>query len=317
MMTAVSHWVLLLASLLAPPAQCATAPQSFIDNASKDKHAWVRAIATGKPGWPRWVKPVVGPDNQLWMIDKDLTWYSADGIQWKFAKHDSAEGVKPGVGRVFFREHMWLLGGMKTWAEFTNDVWSSKDGIKWELINRNAPWEERRSHSVVVFNGSLWLIGGDKSSGRLDGLPTQSFRDVWNSPDGVNWTKVNTNTPWTSGEAIVFRNQLWVFGQGSSWFSNDGHHWKEGAKDLLCLKRRGHGLVAYAGKLWLFGGMPGDRMTNDVCSSDDGVRWIQEQPAPWFPRGGEYSAEFKDKLWIYGGKTGVDYKHADDVWYMK
>ena len=51
----------------------------------------------------------------------------------------------------------------------------------------------------------------------------------------------------------------------------------------------------------------------------DGIlsAWKQEtEHAPWFPRGREYSVVFRDKLWIYGGKTGVDYEHADDIWYM-
>lgn len=28
------------------------------------------------------------------------------------------------------------------------------------------------------------------------------------------------------------------------------------------------------------------------------------------------SVAYRDKLWIFGVKTGVDYKQADDIWYM-
>lgn len=288
-------------------------------NEFHESYRWVRAVESKKPGWPRWVKPVLGFGNQLWMIDEKLTWNSANGIHWRATKNNGYAAVKPGVGRAFFKNKMWLMGGMKTWAEFSNDIWSSTDGGNWQLVNPNAAWGPRRDHMVVEFAGKLWLMGGAESSGRLNVTPTRSFGDVWNSADGINCIKVTDNAPWAprGGHAIVFKDAMWVIGGGGTWHSQDGKDWKEGGRDIPALQRRGHGMALFNGKLWAFGGMRHLYMEHEVWSSDDAIHWTQEtEHAPWFPRGGEYSIVFQDKLWIYGGKTGVDYDHADDIWYM-
>jgi hypothetical protein len=68
----------------------------------------------------------------------------------------------------------------------------------------------------------------------------------------------------------------------------------------------------------VFGGVGNDKALNDVWSSTDGVTWqLETGHAPWFPRGAQYSVEFGGKLWIFGGKTGTTYEHADDVWFMR
>ena len=263
--------------------------------------------------------PVAGFGDRLWMIDKELAWDSADGVHWRSAAHNGSAGVKHGAGRVFFKNKMWLMGGMKTWAEFTNDIWASTDGLDWKLVKRNAEWSPRRDPRVVVFADKLWLLGGSESSGREE-VPSRDFRDVWSSPDGINWTKVTDNAPWSSSPgdgAIVFRNRMWVIGRGDAWYSEDGRTWKAGAQAVPGLQRGGNGTALFDGKLWVFGGARHDKMSHDVWSSDDGIHWAQEtEHAPWFPRGTQYSIVFRDKLWIYGGKTGVDYDHADDIWYM-
>ena len=79
---------------------------------------------------------------------------------------------------------------------------------------------------------------------------------------------------------------------------------------------RGLGSAVYDGKMWIFGGVGVEKTTNEVWSSQDGIRWKEVERAPWFPRGGEYSTVFDGKLWIYGGKTGTTYERADDVWFM-
>src|SRR5687767_549883 len=194
----------LLVALVSLAAQTDFHPGSNLTSpkaAAAEQYKWVRAAETGAKGWPRWVMPVEGFGGRLWMIDKELAWESDDGLHWRATKHNGSAAVKHGAGRVFFKNHLWLLGGMKTWAEFTNDVWASSDGLDWKLVKAHAAWGSRRDPRVVVFAGKLWLFGGGESSGN-ENVPSRDYRDVWNTSDGINWTKVADTVPWRGGDAI-------------------------------------------------------------------------------------------------------------------
>lgn len=278
-------------------------------------YRWVKALDTGKPGWPRWIKPVAGPEGKLWMIAADGAWSTSDGVAWTMNRHNVAESVLPGVAQAFFAGKLWLMGGMKNWAEFTNRVSYSTDGTTWTVAN--APWGPRRNAMTVVFEGKLWLLGGQISTGKLDQTPAASYHDVWNTSDGLNWTNVTSHAPWTGANAVVFDNRIWVFGNGESWSSANGRDWTRAAHDVAALRRGGNGCTVFDGKIWIYGGLPGKTPANDVWNSTDGIRWnLVAEHAPWFPRGAEYSIAFNEKLWIFGGKTGTHYKQADDIWFM-
>ena len=278
---------------------------------------WVKAVDTGKPGWPRWIKPMVGSGGKLWMIAADGAWSSSNAAKWVRNEHNISSATLPGVSPASFDNKLWLMGGMKNWADFTNGVSFSNDGIHWTVATPNAPWGRRRNAMTAVFAGKLWLLGGQISSGRVDQTPTSEYHDVWNTTDGINWTRVTENAPWSLGTAVVFRNRIWIFGNGEAWNSFDGRVWVRAAKDVAALRRGSNGCTVFDGKVWIYGGVPQTRAVNDVWNSADGIQWnLVSDHAPWFPRGAEYSVAFNDKLWIFGGKTGTHYEQADDIWYM-
>ncbi len=162
----------------------------------------------------------------------------------------------------------------------------------------------------------MWLLGGQMSAGREEPA-TAHYRDVWNTRDGLKWTKVLDDAPWSDGCALVFRERIWVIGDGSAWNSSDGRTWTRLANNLAFLQRSSNGCAVFDGRIWIYGGMREGKMRNDVWNSTDGVRWqLVTEQAPWFPRGAEYSVVLNHKLWIYGGKTGAGYEEADDIWYM-
>jgi hypothetical protein len=292
---------------------------SLVSRAAKSNqgYRWVRAVETGKPGWPRWVNPVVGPEGKLWMIAADGAWSSSDGVNWAVAGHNATAASRYGVASAFFDKKLWLMGGMKNWAEFTNEVSCSTDGTRWTTVNPSAQWGPRRNAMTVVFAGKLWLLGGQVSSGKRDQTPTSEYHDVWNTTDGVTWHEVTKNAPWRTGEAVVFNNRIWIVGNGEAWSSLDGLVWMRVSQNVAALRRGGNGCTVFDGKIWIYGGVPDQKAVNDVWNSADGVEWnLVTEHAPWFPRGAGYSVAYRDKLWIFGGKTGVDYKQADDIWYM-
>jgi hypothetical protein len=279
-------------------------------------YRWIRAVDPGVKTWPRWVVPIEGNDGKLHMIAADATWSSADGIKWTKVKNNAAPAVRPGAAQVFFNGRFWLMGGMNSWAEFTNEIWSSTDAVHWTMLAENAPWSARRNALVVEFNDKLWLFGGAESSGKKDVAPVRFFRDVWQSKDGIHWTQISSNMPESDDQILVFKNQIWLFGTNGAWSTSDGQTWRQAAKGKPFSDRRGYGSVVFDDQIWIFGGIGRERTTNEVWTTRDGINWRQTDSAPWFPRGGKYSIVFDGKLWIYGGKTGTTYEQADDVWVM-
>ena len=279
-------------------------------------YQWIRAVNPGVKTWPRWVVPVVTNDNKLWMIAEDATWSSSDGIKWTTIKNNAEQAFRPGASQIFFNGKFWLMGGMNTWAEFTNEIWSSKDGVNWTMLAAHAQWPARRNALLVEFDNKLWLFGGAESSGKKNVTPTRFFTDVWQSSDGVEWKQISSNMPASGEQALVFQNQIWLLGKDGVWTTNEGTSWRQTAKGRPFSDRGGFGAAVLDGQMWIFGGMGSEKTTNEVWSSRDGITWQEVERAPWFPRGAKYSTVFNGKLWLYGGKTGTTYDQADDVWFM-
>jgi hypothetical protein len=290
--------------------------KSKASNSRVSNYRWVKAIDNGVKTWPRWVFPVPMGTQKLVMVAEVATWFSNDGIKWLTTSHNVREAIRPGVSQIFFKDRFWLMGGMNDWSEFTNEVWSSADAVNWTLESKHAPWPARRNALLAEFQGKLWLVSGAESSGKKNVTPLRSYRDVWQSSDGLVWTKLPVTLPDSDEKLVVFNNQMWLLGKAGVWRSSDGLTWQQAASGDPFVNRRAYGAVVYNNSIWLFGGIHEGQMTNEVWSSDDGSSWKREKNAPWFPRGGEYSIAFNGKLWIYGGKTGAKYDQADDVWFM-
>ena len=266
--------------------------------------------------WPMGIKPIVAHNGNLYIVGQKLTWISGDGVSWKaYPKTDWNE--RHGMSITFFKGKLWMMGGMKTWDRFHNDIWCSDDGLSWKLEKPHAEWSERRGHRVLVFGNKLWLFGGAISSGRINQTPTKFLNDVWTSDDGTYWTNVTKNANWPPSEPEItkFNNKLFmVVGEkNETWISENGERWTLLTDKPAWNARLNFGLLEYDNKLWFFGG----REHNDVWSSNDGKNWIRESsPTPWSTRTAKHSIVFANKLWIYSGKTGREDSWSGEVWTM-
>ena len=270
------------------------------------------------PGkFPMGIIPLIAFDNKLFMVGKEKTWISEDGIHWT-ARAKTPWGERYGMSITFFNNKLWAMGGMKTWDKFYHDIWVSEDGFLWRLITSEAEWSERRGHSVVVFNNKMWLLGGSVSTGKPNKPPTQLLSEVWSSQDGIHWSLVTNNAAWSGREprAIAFHEKLVLIGDINSsdvWTSMNGKDWLLLNNKCPWPDRQNYGLLSFENNLWIFGG----RGLNDVWNSPDGKTWAKQSPAPWATRTAEQSIVFQDKIWIYGGKTGREDSWEGDVWTMK
>jgi len=252
--------------------------------------------------------------NKLWIIGGDSNqchyqpnvWNSGDGVHWTQVASNVPWGNRVLFYTLVFNNKIWVMGGQTLDLDdcpgpqepetLYNDVWSSSDGANWILVRpstlghtylnlakpqpREAPtastWSARGVIcGAVVFNGKMWLVGGGVYG--TPSTPEALYNDVWNSVDGVTWTRVINHAPWNP--------------------------------------RIYHDITVFDGHMWVLGGHGPDGGGNlaDVWYSADGVNWTQLPYTPWLARHAASVAVFKDALWLTGGTTDQD-GLQDDVW---
>jgi hypothetical protein len=268
--------------------------------------------------FPMAIVPITGFEGKLYSIGDNRVWTSTDGVKWD-SQPKTDWGQRYGMQFAFFKNKLWMFGGMRTWDDFRNDVWSSEDGKTWNQVVNNAAWNARRGHGMVVFNNRMWILGGSISSGRRDQTPTRFLNDVWSSADGVNWEQVTANAPWSPRECgitLVLDNKIWIVGargKNDIWSSADGREWQQVTANAEVGAREGAGGAAFDGKMWVFGGIE----KNDVWSSTDGKTWVRVfESAPWSTRSTVYNTVYKDRLMLFSGKTGRADTQTGEIWAM-
>lgn len=176
-------------------------------------------------------------------------------------------------------------------------------------------FSDREGYAMIVFQEKLWLIGG------YDDDLGEYYNDVWNSEDGLNWTKVTPNTPIknkpqfpprSQHSSVVFNNKIWVIAgrigserKNDIWYSEDGISWIEATPEASFEPRFNHTSEAFDGKIWV---IKGERQT-DVWSSVDGLNWEQTTSDIGILADDYHSSTvFLDKLWLFAGHDYFEQK---------
>ena len=231
-------------------------------------------------------------DGKMWLsggwfssniIGPRDVWSSADGANWTRATETA--GWKHGdlPMTATFRNRMWFMGGWYAGrlpeGGASNEVWASTDGAHWDCVTPAAAWSPRIGAGLVEFEGKLWLLGGLERY--FDPQPQHLRSDVWSSADGAMWEQVTPAAPW-AGRAF-------------------------------------QGALAFAGKLWIFGGgnyVPTYQGLNDVWSSPDGANWTcAAEHAPWHGRIWFSAVVYRGCMWLLGGWSHEPNQNWNDVWY--
>jgi hypothetical protein len=173
----------------------------------------------------------------------------------------------------------------------------------WERVTAKAAWSNRYDHAAIAFKGKIWIFGG-YDSGRIRG--DTYLEDVWNSPDGANWSLATDSAPWHG--------------------------------------RRGHTVTLFddgtGEAIYLVGGFEVNEQTgyrqytNDCWKSTDGIQWtcIKPRTQPLFDSVEDFLPRFnhsciatrlggKNYLFLIGGSTmregvegGFSFLYLHDVW---
>jgi hypothetical protein len=252
-------------------------------------------------------------------------WSSKDGTNWKLEVTQAPWEPRHTAGYAVHRDRMWIIGGDAIQRHYRNDVWSSADGVHWEQATDHVPWGPRVLHYTVAFKGKLWIMGG-QTLPQFAPAPETFHNDVWNSENGVAWTRVLEHAPWSPrgmiGGAAVFKDRIWILGGGTYdtpqtpqrtfyndvWSSADGINWRRHAEHAAWHPRQYHDVAVWDGRIWVLEGWnQGNR--NDVWCSDDGVHWRELSGTPWPARHAASVFVYDDALWMVAGNN-----MSADVW---
>ena len=76
------------------------------EKGSNDSPKW-------EPGrWPLTLQPVIGFNDDLWMMSQTNAWSSSDGLNWThYQKADWGERISQQY--AFFNNRLWMFGGLR------------------------------------------------------------------------------------------------------------------------------------------------------------------------------------------------------------
>jgi hypothetical protein len=285
---------------------------------SSDGKTWTEAtrnaefLPPNNPGAVAW-------QGKLWLIDGDV-WSSTTGAQW--AKNTLAAGFprKYPAAAVGFKNRLWVLGEERK-------LWSSADGFDWveetSQVPGFSPVFGTANTQLLKLNDRLILIGGLQAMSNPNSPPPFFyFREVWQSEDGRNWTKLLDAVPFKADgltQVIEFNGKLWAFsGVGDVpyamelWSSPDAINWTRAVQSQDA-PRAAARLLVYNGQLWAIGGASSGGDVDDVSTSTDGLTWTAVDASGLEARVYGSGLAAGDKMCVYGRGSGSPlYSH--DAW---
>lgn len=147
-------------------------------------------------------------------------WSSKDGINWYLEQKHANFSAKGGHKVIEFNEKLWMYGGSKRYQTFRT-IKSSENGIEWASEPTANSFPLDSYFSIVLLNNQLWALVKEKN---------QSQTNLWNSQDGINWQKIETEIPFSFSykpNLYSLDNKLVVINSNgtNSWLSIDGLNW--------------------------------------------------------------------------------------------
>ena len=266
------------------------------------------------------------PDGATWTLEKPNTF-----LDDSFDNEQDWEGTHA-AGCVVYQDKLWVIGGDPLQGHYQSEVWSSADGRTWNHVNpgRPVPWRPRVLHHTFVFDGKIWILGG-QTLPQFAPAEEIFYHDVWNTEDGVNWTKVEMQTPFTPrrgmiGGSAILNGRVWLLGGGTYetpnldhyvyyndvWSSADGVHWQQHLAEAPWRPRVYHDVAVFDDRLWIMEGQTEEGNSNDVWYSSDGVNWHEVPNTPWKVRHAASVFVYDNALWMVAGNN-----MESDVWKLE
>jgi hypothetical protein len=253
--------------------------------------------------------------DTLWVIQSDGGWFSTNGEDWKHTVLSNVIRNNGFLDYVWFRNALYGIGvldGNIEHFQWSSSIHRTTDMRNWEKLADESELPRRFFYRPFVFGDKIWIIGG------TDGK--KIFNDIWNSQDGIHWTRMATDLPFgerQESQVVQLNGRLYLL-NNDCWSSDDGLHWTLEAERFVPDTVFGYSAVVWDGKIWLLGCNRNNIFRSEILVSRDGKSW-ESRSAPWSPRGGMASCVHKGRIYMTGGKYGgfsgaPDFVYSNDVW---
>jgi hypothetical protein len=259
--------------------------------------------------------------DTLWAFHPAGNWYSLNGKDWTKSSLINSINNLAFLDYVIFNNTVLGLGHFEGNIEqfkLTTEIYQTVDMKNWTVLSKESNLPKRIFYHPFVFKNKIWIIGGSDGN--------DSFADVWNSEDGVNWVKRADHMPFgkrDGSQFVIHRNRVFMI-NNDVWSSEDGLNWIQETKELVKGETiYGSAAVVFDGQIWLLGCNRHGKFKSEVLVSDDGKEWTAQR-APWSPRGGIAACVFNEKIFMTGGKYGgpeiagqTEFVYSNDVWSLQ
>lgn len=312
---------LCIALLFAVCVACAGRPHqqdSMANDLAVSGYRWTKLLDSA--GWKKnYNFQMFSIRDTLWVFHPDGTWYSTDGRQWQKSTLPNAIHNLAFLDYIVFRGSVYGLGHFEGNIEtfrFRPEIYRTMDLRLWDTLARDAGLPARFFYHPFVFRDRIWIIGGENRD--------SSFSDIWNSDDGIQWTRQAQHLPFgrrSNSQVVQMQDTLYLL-NNDVWKSADGLHWTLVTKEIVPgTEIFGYAAVVFDEKIWLLGCNRNGQFTSQVLSSADGQHWTGSD-APWAPRGGIAAVSHNGKVYMTGGKYGgtpdhPDFRYDNDVWVLE
>lgn len=257
--------------------------------------------------------------DTIWTFHPDGNWFSTNGSVWIKSELRNAITNIAFLDYVHFNDAIYGLGNFQGNIEqfkFKSEIYKSNDFKQWQLLAGESNLPERFFYHPFVFKNKLWIIGGEDKN--------KQYADIWNSDDGVTWTKQKDNLAFgkRSGSQVVQLKEKLYLMNNDVWSSTDGLNWQLETNEIIKGEKIfGYAAIVYDEKIWLLGCNRNGEFLSQVLVSTNGKDWTGET-APWTPRGGIAATVYKGKIYMTGGKYGgttnqPDFQYSNDLWTLE
>ena len=184
-------------------------------------------------------------------------------------------------------------------------AWDSTNGRDWSLVTSDAAWSLRGDFDPFVFDDKMWVVGGST----LKKNNSSTIRnDIWYSSNGKVWLKSRFTHSFSSYNAVVFENKIWIFEGGFTnrntyvWYSADGINYTKSHLNNF----DNFTAVAFQNKIWLLGGrisfLSPYIFNREIINFDPAATSDTQTYTPnWHQRSSQASVVFDNKIWLLGG----------------